>query len=193
MWPPGWTEPRALNNKARPWVTDAIDDVCQVLPFRLLGLDSDNGAEFINHHLLAYSETNRITFIRGRPFRKNDSCYVEQKNWAIVRQAVGYARYETDAELAIRRALRASEAVHQLFLPAGQALAKAPDGAKMSRRHDTPATPYQRLLDSGMLTKAQAAKLTALYRSLNPPQLRRDIARCQRQLRDLSNQRIRTA
>lgn len=190
----GWTEPRALKNKARVWVTDGIDDVLAMLPFRLLGLDSDNGTEFINHHLLAYCETHQITFTRGRPFRKNDSCYVEQKNWAIVRQAVGYARYETDAELAVLEELyRHLRLFTNFFCPQAKLIAKTRDGAKVSRRHDTPTTPYQRLLDSGTLTKTQAAKLTALYRSLNPAQLRRDIARCQRQLRDLSNQRIHTA
>lgn len=190
----GWTEPRALKNKARLWVTDAIDDVRAVLPFALLGLDSDNGTEFINHHLLAYCETNQITFTRGRPFRKNDSCYVEQKNWAIVRQAVGYARYETDAQLAMLEELyRHLRLFTNFFCPQAKLIAKTRDGAKVSRRHDKPTTPYQRLLDSGTLTKAQARKLTALYRSLNPAQLRRDIARCQRQLRDLSNQRIHTA
>ncbi len=190
----GWTEPRALKNKARVWVTDAIEDVRRVLPFRLLGLDSDNGAEFINHHLLAYCETNRVTFTRGRPFRKNDSCYVEQKNWAIVRQAVGYARYETDAQLAVLEELyRHLRLFTNFFCPQAKLIAKSRDGAKVSRRHDKPTTPYQRLLDSGVLTKAQSRQLTALYRSLNPAQLRRDIARCQRQLRELSDQRIHTA
>lgn len=96
----GWTEARALPNKARRWVIEAIDDIRRVMPFPLLGLDSDNGAEFINNNLLTYCTERQITFTRGRPYRKNDSCHVEQKNWSVVRQAVGYARYDTEAELA---------------------------------------------------------------------------------------------
>jgi len=95
----GWTEPRALKNKARRWVVEAIDDIRGGLPFPLLGRDSDNGSEFINQHLFAYCTKAKITFTRGRPYRKNDSCHVEQKNWAVVRQAVGYARYDTEREL----------------------------------------------------------------------------------------------
>ena len=68
---------------------EAIDDIGAVLPFRLAGIDSDNGSEFINHQLLAYCDDHHITFTRGRPYRKNDSAHVEQKNWAIVRHAVG--------------------------------------------------------------------------------------------------------
>lgn len=190
----GWTEPRALKNKARVWVIEAIDDIRTVLPFPLLGLDSDNGAEFINDHLFAYCETNQITFTRGRPYRKNDSCHVEQKNWAIVRQVVGYARYETDAELAVLAELyRHLRLFSNFFGPQAKLIAKTRDGAKVIRRHDKPATPYQRLLDSGALNKTQTRSLQAEYLQLNPAQLRRDIARCQRRLRELSNQRIQTA
>lgn len=142
----GWTECRGLPNpnKARVWVVEAIDDVRTVLPFPLLGLDSDNGSEFTNHHLLTYCTDRQIAFTRGRPYRKNDSCHVEEKNWSIVRHAVGYLRY------------------------------------------DTPASPYRRLLAAGVLTRAQAKQLTAVYLSLNPAQLRRAIAACQQQLLTLA-------
>ena len=95
----GWTKNRSVHNKARQWVLAALDDIARVLPFPILGVDSDNGSEFINHHLLTWCEKRQITFTRSRPGNKNDGCHVEQKNWAIVRIVVGYHRYDTTAEL----------------------------------------------------------------------------------------------
>jgi hypothetical protein len=190
----GWTEPRALRNKARRWVIEAIDDVRKMLPFRLLGLDSDNGAEFINHHLLHYCNEHEITFTRGRPYRKNDSCHVEQKNWSVVRQAVGYARYDTDAELAELSLLYEKvRLMANFFQPQAKLLTKTRDGAKVSRRYDTAKTPYQRVLASGTLTKTAAKELTRTYRKLNPAQLRRDIALHQRRLLELTKTKTRSA
>lgn len=190
----GWTEPRALQNKARRWVIEAIDDIRAVLPFPLLGLDSDNGVEFINGHLLAYCAEHHITFTRGRSYQKNDSAHVEQKNWAIVRQAVGYARYDTDAQLTILNQLYGHlRLLTNFFCPQAKLISKTRQGAKVIRRHDTPTTPYQRLMDSGVLTKTQARQLRALYLSLNPAQLRRQIGACQRRLRELTNNQTKTA
>jgi len=190
----GWTEPAALKNKANRWVVDAIDRIRSELPFPLLGLDCDNGTEFINRHLFAYCTDAKITFTRGRPYRKNDSARVEQKNWAVVRQAVGYARYDTDAELAVLTELYSHlRLLTNYFVPQARLVTKTRDGAKVVRRYDTPATPYRRLLDSGVLSSSAAAQLTATYRSLNPAQVRRNVAACQRRLRDLSHTKTRTA
>jgi hypothetical protein len=95
----GWTETRSVRNKAEKWVIAALDDIATAMPFPILGVDSDNGSEFINHHLKRWCEKRRITFTRSRPGNKNDGCHVEQKNWAIVRIVVGYHRYDTPAEL----------------------------------------------------------------------------------------------
>lgn len=190
----GWTEARALKNKAQCWVVDAIDDIRGVVPFPLLDIDSDNGAEFINDHLFRYCKQHRITFTRGRPYRKNDSAHVEQKNWAIVRQAVGYARYDTAEQLATLAELYGHlRLLTNFFSPQSRLVSKTRDGAKVTRRYDTPATPYQRVLDTGVLTKAQASRLRILYLSLNPAELRRNVSRCQRRLRELSNNQTKTA
>jgi hypothetical protein len=190
----GWTEPRPLKNKAQRWVVEAIDDIRVGLPFDLLGLDSDNGAEFINHFLFDYCAEHRITFTRGRPYRKNDSCHVEQKNWAVVRQAVGYARYDTDAELACLGELyRQLRLLTNFFVPQAKLVSKHRDGAKVRRRYDTPATPYRRVLAAGVLTKTQARELTKTYRSLNPAQLRRDLAVYQRRLLELTKTKTKSA
>lgn len=190
----GWTEPRALRTKARRWVIEAIDDVRHVLPFPLLGLDSDNGAEFINSHLFAYCDEAEITFTRGRPYRKNDSCHVEQKNWTVVRQAVGYARFDTDAETAVLNEIyRHLRLITNFFVPQAKLVAKHREGAKVARTYDTPATPYERVLASGVLNDKAARALTATYRALNPAQLRRDIAVHQRRLLDLTRTKTRSA
>lgn len=191
----GWTEPAALKNKANRWVVDAIDRIrSELLPFPLLGLDSDNGAEFINRHLFAYCADGKITFTRGRPYRKNDSARVEQKNWAVVRQAVGYGRYDTDAELAVLAELYGHlRLLTNFFVPQARLVTKTRDGAKITRRYDQPKTPYQRLLAASVLSNTDAAKLTATYLELNPAQLRRDVASCQRRLRELANTKTRTA
>jgi hypothetical protein len=83
-------------NKAQIWVFGALVNIRNRMPFDLLGIDSDNGSEFINHHLVNYCKKERITFTRGRPYKKNDNCYVEQKNFSVVRRAIGYCRYETE-------------------------------------------------------------------------------------------------
>lgn len=189
----GWTEPRALKNKARRWVIEAIDDIGTALPFPLLGIDSDNGSEFINHHLLAYCAERQITFTRGRTYQKNDSAYVEQKNWAIVRQAVGYARYDTAELAALGELYGHLRLLTNFFCPQAKLISKTRHGAKVIRRHDTPTTPYRRLISSGVLTKTQSRQLQAFYLKLNPAQLRRDISFWQRRLRELSYPNNKTA
>jgi hypothetical protein len=84
----GWTEMRALRDKAQRWSFAAIVDIDATMPFPLLGLDSDNGSEFINDQLYRWCQANEVTFTRSRPYRKNDSCFVEQKNFLWLPQAV---------------------------------------------------------------------------------------------------------
>jgi len=93
----GWTEMRAVRNKAQTHVFAALVRIRQLLPFPLLGLDSDNGGEFINDELYRYCDHEQITFTRSRAGRKNDNAFVEQKNWSVIRRLVGYVRYDTSA------------------------------------------------------------------------------------------------
>jgi hypothetical protein len=95
----GWTENRSVRNKAQKWVVAALEDISKAMPFPLLGIDSDNGTEFINYHLLAWCEERRLTFTRSRAGNCNDGAQVEQKNWAVVRTVAGYHRYDTTGEL----------------------------------------------------------------------------------------------
>jgi len=90
----GWTECVALLHRSEADVTGALGQVRKALPFPLLGLDTDNGGEFINHEMLRYCEREKITFTRARTYKKNDQAHVEHKNGSVVRRLVGYDRYE---------------------------------------------------------------------------------------------------
>jgi hypothetical protein len=179
----GWCEPKALRNKAQRWVQEALTEISGELPFTLLGLDSDNGSEFINHHILAFCEDRDITFTRSRPYRKNDNCFVEQKNWTVVRHAVGYARFDTPAELEVLRELYVPVALMvNFFRPQMKLVEKTRVGSKVTRRYDTAKTPYQRLLASDHISAEAKAGLTERYQSLNPAELARAIGRLQDRL-----------
>lgn len=172
----GWTEPRAVQNKAQRWVLAALEDICANFPFPVKGIDCDNGGEFINAHLLNYCETNEITFTRSRPGHKNDGAHIEQKNWSVVRQAVGYHRYDTAAELAVLNEIYALVRLQiNFFSPQQKLVSKTRVGAKVTKRYDRAQTPYQRVLASPHVTKKVKAELTRQYRQLNPAQIRRDI------------------
>ena len=89
-----WTECLPLLHRTQHGVVHAFQRARGMFPFPLLGIDTDNGGEFINDELMAYCATERLTFTRGRVANKNDQCYVEQKNGSVVRQLVGYDRFE---------------------------------------------------------------------------------------------------
>ena len=120
----GWTECLALANKTQVAVSQAIGQLRLDLPFPLLGLDSDNGSEFINDTLLRYCQSEQITFTRSRPYQKNDQAHVEQKNWSVVRHTVGYDRLETE-ELALLRSIYADLRLYiNFFQPVLKLMAK---------------------------------------------------------------------
>lgn len=183
----GWTEMRAVRNKAQVWVFEALKDIRSHLPFPLLGLDSDNGSEFINDQLHRYCVDQKITFTRSRPYRKNDNCFVEQKNWSVIRQQVGYLRYDTPEELKVLAELYGSLRLYvNFFQPQMRLVEKTRQGAKVRKRYDTARTPYQRILASPAVSEDRKEQLTELYRTLNPVQLKRDIGRCQDRLLEIS-------
>ena len=165
----GWTECVPVWGKGQQRVGTAIHQVRQRLPFPLLGVDSDNGSEFINQHLYTYCGREGITFTRSRAYKKNDSCHVEQKNWSMVRRLVGYDRYTSRAALeALNRVYYVLRLYTNFFQPSMKLLSKTRHGARVHRVYDTARTPYQRLLDCGELTGAKRAELAAVYRGLNP-------------------------
>jgi len=183
----GWTETRAVKNKAQVHVFAALQDIIAHLPFPLLGIDSDNGSEFINDQLLRYCEEHDVTFTRSRAYRKNDGCHVEQKNWSVVRQNVGYARFDTPGELEVLNDIHALVRLHtNFFMPSAKLISKTRDGAKVTKRYDTPVTPYRRVLADGGVPQASKDSLTKQFETLDPEELRRRIGRLQDELYKLN-------
>ncbi len=153
------------------------------LPFSLLGLDSDNGSEFINETLYKFCEEHKITFTRSRPYRKNDSCFVEQKNYSVVRRAVGYQRFDTDEQLRLlNRLYEVLDLYTNFFQPSMKLKSKERHGARVTKKYHEARTPYQRLLDSSFIKEETKQQLRERYRVLNPAQLKRQIEALQRKL-----------
>jgi Integrase core domain len=180
----GWTESRTVRNKAAKWVFAALVEIQAAMPFPVLGLDSDNGSEFINHHLLRWCQDHQITFTRSRPNNSNDGCHVEQKNWAVARRTAGYWRYETAREMAVLNQIwTALSPLTNLFTPQQKLLTKTRIAAKVIKTYDTAKTPYQRLLDHpDALDEADAKLLAKRFDTTNPAQARRDVSDLQKTL-----------
>ena len=182
----GWTETAGVRNKAQKWVFAALVDIREAFPFPVKGIDSDNGSEFINNHLLRYCTQQKITFTRSRSGNKNDGAHVEEKNWSVVRKTVGYHRYDTAPELELLgRIYELLRLQTNFFSPSQKLISKTRHGAKVTKRYDPAQTPYQRVLASEKVTKKAKTALTRQYRTLNPAQIRRDLLDLQDQLLDL--------
>src|SRR5271169_644961 len=179
----GWTEDQAVKNKAQRWVFEALTDMRARLPFDLLGIDSDNGAEFINNHLYNYCKEEKITFTRARSSRKNDNCFIEQKNYSVVRRAVGYMRHDTQLELEILNELYGFLRLYSnFFQPVMKLLEKTRIGSKVRKKYDEAQTPYQRVIASPDVSNEVKKRLRSQYRQLNPAELKRKIENLQRRL-----------
>jgi len=172
----GWTEMRAVLNKAQTHVFAALKHIRQNLPFPLLGIDSENGGEFINAELVRYCDQEHLTFTRGRAGRKNDNPYVEQKNWSVIRRLVGYGRHETQQQV---NQLNALYAVYRLyvnhFLPVQKLVSKVRAGSKVKKVSDELKTPYRRVLDSPQVSLKDKRKLRAIHAKLDIVKLKRQI------------------
>jgi len=186
-----WTETEAVRNRAERWVFAGLERVKERFPFDIIGIDSDNGSEFINNHLFRYCVENKITFTRSRPYRKNDNCFVEQKNYSVVRRAVGYRRYDTPSEL---EALNDLYAVLRLytnyFQPSMKLIKKTRVGSKVRKKYDEAKTPYRRVLDSATVPEETQEELKRVYATLNPVKLGREISRLQDRIDALARTKI---
>ena len=154
----------------------ALDEIAAVMPFPIRGIDSDNGSEFINFHLLDWCCKHQITFTRSRVGNKNDGCHVEQKNWTTVRALVGYHRYDTPAELVLLNKIWTLQSLlTNYFYPQQKLVFKVRDGAKITKKHDTAATPHRRAQAHPNLPTTAKATLTHTYLDINPAALQRQI------------------
>ncbi|MFQ6608108.1 MAG: hypothetical protein ACE5EE_06170 [Fidelibacterota bacterium] len=175
----GWTEQRAVWGRGEKGVFGAVEDIEKELPFPILGFDCDNGSEFLNWHLLKYFTKRKrpVQYTRSRPYYKNDNAHIEEKNWTIVRQYLGYNRFEK-AELA--------EALNTLyttqwrlfmnfFVPSSKLVLKQRSGSKLIKRYDNPKTPYQRVIESQEVSDKTKRELNRVFKSLDPFRLQKQI------------------
>ena len=182
-----WDETAASKNKAQVNVFRAIKIVSARFPFKIDGIDSDNGSEFINGIMLRYCIENKITFTRSREYNKNDSCYVEQKNYSVVRRNVGYLRYDTAEELCILNELYfILGRYNNFFIPVTKLTSKTRVGSKVTKKYDKARTPYRRVLESEHIDDKIKKSLEREYDSLNPAELKRKITRLQDKLLKLN-------
>jgi hypothetical protein len=172
----GWTECIGLLNRGQLAVLAGLEALCRRLPFPLRGIDTDNGAEFINFIVAGFCSSRKITFTRGRPYKKNDQAHVEQKNGAVVRPLIGYARYEGQEATDQLNKLYAVHRLHlNYFQPSMKLLDKKRNGNKLTKKYDAPKTPYARLIGYDTLDQEQKNTLKDGYLKLNPAALTRRI------------------
>lgn len=183
----GWTETRACINKAKVHVLKEMKHIKENLPFDLLGIDSDNGSEFINHHFYEYCLDQSITFTRSRANHKNDGCYVEGKNWHVVRKLIGYERYEGQRAVDVLNEIYGRLRLFtNFFSPQQKLLTKTRNGARVRKVYDKAKTPYKRVLEDENVPDSVKKKLKEQYLTLNPVTIRKEILELISQLRSLS-------
>ena len=172
----GWTENRSVPSKEAKCVLGALESIANKMPFPIMGVDSDNGAEFINVYLFLWCRKREITFTRARPTNKNDGCHVEQKNWAVVRTVVGYHRYDTAPELLLLNEIwQLQSQLTNFFYPQQKLVSKVGDGAKVTKRYDTATTPFRRAVNHPDTTVDRIAALARTHALINPAATQRQI------------------
>lgn len=182
----GWTVSHMIKAKTKIQSIKGLYKVKKTFPFALKGIHTDNGSEFINEPYLAFCKKFKIKFTRSRPYKKNDSCYIEQKNYSIIRRNVGYLRYYTDQHAEILNELYTNlNQYSNFFQPVMMLLSKTRDGAKVYRKYDKPKTPFHRLLENPDLSPAEKKKVQSIYEKLNPAELKRKINKLQNKLIEL--------
>jgi hypothetical protein len=173
----GWTERRAVKNRASRWITEALQEMRQAMPFPVKHVHPDNGSEFININVYRYCKANGIELSRSRAGRKNDNCWVEQKNFDTVRKLVGYGRYASPEALEALNALyRVQGLLQNYVLPSMKLKEKRRIGSRVQKRYDKPLTPAQRLLSHEGIGKAVKAKVRRTNAAIDPLALADEVA-----------------
>ena len=186
-----WTESRAVLGRGQAAVLQGFEEIARALPFRLRGIDSDNGSEFINWHLEAWCAQRKIQFTRGRPYKKDDNAHVEQKNWTHVRKLLGWDRYDSAQAVETINELYRNELRLwlNLYLPSVKLVKKVRVGSKVRRVYDAPQTPFERVRASQQADPAHVATLKNLLQSLDPFELAKAIDRKLERIHELANRR----
>jgi len=187
-----WVESGAVMGKSQIAVLGAMQEIEQALPFKLLGIDSDNGSEFINYHLKTFCDQNKIQFTRGRPYKKDDNAHIEQKNWTHVRKIFGYLRYDSAPAQRTMNELYQNELriLQNLFLPSMKLIKKTRVGSKLKRRYDKPQTPLERLLHCPQADPVKTQELKRLHDKTDPFELAKRLEQKLERLYQMANHRI---
>lgn len=179
----GWNEARAFMGKSERHMVEGLETIRKRLPFSLLGIDFDTGGEFVNYHLIRYSQREKITYTRAREEKKNDQNYIEQQNFSVVRRFVGYQRLDTYGQLRILNKLYNLLSDYQNFFQAVMRLSeKVRNGPRLTRRYDRAKTAYQRVLDCSEIPPEIKNRLRQRFLGLNPKRLILEITRLGRKL-----------
>ena len=183
----GWTECYAIKNKARVHTLNAMKEIEKRLFFPLLGIDSDNGSEFINEHFFYYCKENNLCFTRSRANHSNDSCYVEQKNWSVVRQSIGYERHEGQEVVdLLNQFYEHLRLLNNFFMPSQKLIFKKRNGGKISKKHDQAATPYRRLMLDSNVDELDKKALESTFLTLDLLRIREDMDKLLAKIKALS-------
>src|SRR5271169_1699874 len=186
----GWVELRALRNRAHRWVKEEVEGIRVQLPFAMKGFDSDNGGEFINHQLWTWANEHHINFTRARSYRKNDNCFVEQKNDLAVRRTVGYYRFDTQAEYeGLQEVYKHLCPLLNFYYPSVRILAQTRVGARVKKKYDPPKPPYQRLLESADVEEPVKEQLRQRAKRLTIVKQKRLVDRAVAQLMRLHDEK----
>jgi len=186
----GWWEGEPQMGRSQEVTNEGLGEVRKRFPFPVREIHPDNDSAMLKDLIWRYCRKRKIRMSRSRPYQKNDNAWVEQKNWTHVRQLVGYRRYDTEAEReALKQLYRCLAEFQNFFQPVMKLKEKVRVGGKVHREYDKPATPYQRLKDSGLLKPGQLRKLEARYKALNPAELSRRIRALQDELFTLAEQK----
>lgn len=184
----GWTECAPLLVREQRLLTEVLGELRKLLPFPLLGLDTDNDSVFMNETVRDYCKQAGIEFTRCRPYRKNDQAWVEQKNGAVVRRTIGYRRFEgLEAAAALARLYAAMRLFVNFFQPSFKLASKARDGALVRKRYHPPATPCQRLMADPRTSEKVRHRVQELRSMLDPVRLLKEIRAVQQQLVDIAD------
>jgi hypothetical protein len=184
----GWTDFAPLLVREQRLLIEVLTELRKLLPFALLGFDTDNDSVFMNETVQEFCRSAGVAFTRCRPYRKNDQAWVEQKNGAVIRRVVGYRRFEgLQAAAALARLYSALRLYVNFFQPSFKLAEKTRDGAKVHKRYHPPATPYQRLLADKRVSDEVRCRVEAINSTLDPVSLLREIRSAQQQLVEIAD------
>jgi len=183
-----WTERRAVQNRAARWIQPALEDIRLAVPFAVQHLHPDSGAEFINKNILRYCTDHQITLTRSRPGKKNDNCWVEQKNFDTVRKLVGYARYSSPQALeALNELYRVQGVLQNYILPSQKLLQKTRVGSRVRKLYQKPLTPAERVLLHPQVPLKVKARIRRVRAALDPLALADQVIALQKRLLKLAD------